>query len=153
MTRLKRRFDRFLAMLDSEAVGLYKIVLYTIMIFTGLYNIIFARNMVSVVEGALPPWAYLVMLYLFTVGPAICLAGKLIDPHSQWGKTAFHMMFLGDFMAWGAFTVYLAATVYTSHWGDANLAGGLTLFFWCGSLMLWIRALRRLHQPELWGPV
>lgn len=149
---IKRRIDRFFVILDSELVSLYQQLLYIIMVLDGLYNLFLSTGKIPVVEGALKTGPYELLLSLFIAGPSIWLLAKLVDPHSQWGMTAMRAMTLGDFMAWGSFSVYLAATIYTSSWGEPNVAGWLVFFFWLGTALLWIRDFRRIRERDLWEP-
>lgn len=150
--KIESLMDRFFNMLDSELVALYQQLLYIIMVADGFYNLFATNGIIPAVEGALSPPAYMLLLILFVLGPLIWLASKAVDPHSKWGGTAMRGMMLGDFMAWGSFTVYLSATIYTSEWGRPNVAGWLVLFFWAGTLLLWVRDFRRIREHDLWEP-
>jgi hypothetical protein len=145
---IRRQLHTLLETLDQEKVGLYKWVLYIVLILDGLYNALLVTDPTNIAEAGFHGQWYTFFLILWICGPAMTLMGKIASPTKRFGLAGFIMRFTGDIATLGALTAYLTSTVTTSPWGTGNFGGPVILYAWLMVLLFIIRDWRRIDRHE-----
>lgn len=152
LIRIKDGFDRFLAALDSEGVGIFQAIVYLHLAAGGAYCALIARGVPQAVEDAMGHHVNTVWLWL-CIGCAVCMVGKILsgrpDRRKFWvHTTGLHLQLAGDIAALGAFAGYVLATMQSEYWGKVLLAAWLVAGLADCAGLLVMRDIRRIGQAE-----
>lgn len=147
--RVRKGIARFLAILDSEGVAFFQIIVYAHLTVGGLYCLLVAGNAPETVRDALG--SFFTMWLWLCVGATVCLAGKALALNKCrfWVKTGgLYLQFAGDAAAFGAFAGYVLSTLQETPWGKAVIAVWVfAALADCAFFLCW-RDLRRIKQNE-----
>jgi hypothetical protein len=150
LRRIRKGFDRFFLVLDSEGVGFFQTIVYVHLAIGGVYSLLVARGVPQVVSEVMGRAIEQVWLCLF-LGMLVCLFGKIItaDRWPIWLRTSgLWLQLAGDISALGGFAGYVLATLQTAYWGKTMIAVfGFAAYTWC-ALFLVVRDVRRIMQAE-----
>jgi hypothetical protein len=142
---------KFLQILDEEKIWPQQWLFYIMMILDGFYNMFAVSVPVQSIQDSLPGFTYTVFLIFCIGGPALSLFGKTLK--GDWAFTGMLAQLTGDTAVWGVCTIYVAATFYTTWYGQGNFAGAFVMASAIGSFFFIIRGLRRIAQRDRWIPV
>lgn len=150
LRRIRKGFERFFTVIDSEGVGFFQVIVYLHLSMGGLYSLAVAGGVPQVVAEVMGPQIEMVWLWLF-LGMLICLFGKVVSAKKWpvWLRTSgLWLQLAGDICALGGFAGYVLATLQTAYWGKTMIAVfGFAAYTWC-ALFLVVRDVRRIRQAE-----
>lgn len=143
---VRRAAERFLAVLDSEAVAPLQAVFYVFFSLGATYLLFFTVDPIEAIEKALGEVVSNVWAALLIGGPVTWLVGRRM--HRNLAYVGLWSQLIGDFVTGGALTVYTWAVLDNNKWGDAVFAPFISMPTILCIGLLTFRDVRRIVQVE-----